>query len=158
MFWSSEAFFSNGVTRAALNRLGNVPVFSGAFTILTRVNSVAVKVVFSSHVGSTSSGQHFVGLHLMIGCSFSASVEQRVCRLCDTGGAAGRAGITTASIVTFERVKPTTFWIFSSNNSVKPLHKISSFLRSGNFRSLLLVSECNTWNVVFASALFRDAL
>ena len=43
-----------------LNCLGNVPVFSDAFIILTSVNSVAVKVVFSSHVGSTSSGQHFV--------------------------------------------------------------------------------------------------
>ena len=132
-------------------------MFSDAFTIWTSVNSVAVKVVFSSHVGSTSSGQHFVGLDLMIACSSLASVEQRVCRLCDTGGAAGRAGITIASIVTFERVKPTTFLIFSSKNSAKPLHKISSFLRSGNFRSLLLVSECNTWNVVFASALFSAA-
>ena len=35
-------------------------MFSDAFIILTSVNSVAVKVVFSSHVGSTSSGQHFV--------------------------------------------------------------------------------------------------
>ena len=129
-------------------------MFSDAFIILTSVNSIAVKVVFSSHVGSTSSGQHFVGLHLMIACSSSVSVEQRLCRLCDTGGAAGRAAITIASIVTFERVKPTTFLIFSSKNSAKPLHKILSFLRSGNFRSLLSVSECNTRNVVFASALF----
>ena len=124
-------------------------MFSDAFTILTSVNSVEVKVVFSSHVGSTSSGQHFVGLDLMIAYSSSASLEQRLCRLCDAGGAAGRAAITMASIVTFERVKPTTFWIVSSKNSAKPLHKISSFLRSGNFRSLLSVSECNTWNVFF---------
>ena len=103
-------------------------MFSDGFTILTSVNSLAVKVVFSSHVDSTSSGQHFVGLDLIIACSSSASVEQRLCRLCDTGGTAGRAGITIASIVTFERVKPTTFLIFSSKNSAKPLHKISSFM------------------------------
>ena len=77
-------------------------MFSDAFTILKSVNSVAVKVVFSSHVGNKSNGQHFVGLDLMIACS--SSVEQRLCRLCDTCGAAGRAGITIASIVTFERV------------------------------------------------------
>ena len=132
-------------------------MISDAFTILTSVDSVAVKVVLSRHVGSTSSGQHFVGLDLMIACSSSASVEQRLFRLCNAGGAAGRVGITIPSIVTFERLKPTTFWIFSSKNSAKPLHKISSFLRSGYFRSLLSVSECNTWNVVFASALFSAA-
>ena len=39
-FWSSEAFFSNGVTRAVLNCLGNVPVISDAFTTVKRNETV----------------------------------------------------------------------------------------------------------------------
>ena len=36
-------------------------MFSDTFTILMSVGSVAVKAVLSSHVGSTSSGQQFIG-------------------------------------------------------------------------------------------------
>ena len=56
---------------------GNTPVFNDTFTMLTRVGSVTGKEVLSSHVGSTSSEQHLVGLDWMIVCS-SLSVGQRL--------------------------------------------------------------------------------
>ena len=74
VFWSSEAFFSNGVIRTVFNCQGNGPVFSDAFTILTSVDSVAAKAVLSSHVGSTSSGQQLFGLELMIACNSSIHI------------------------------------------------------------------------------------
>ena len=42
-----------------------------AFTMLTRMGSVTGKVFLSSHVGSTSSEQHFVDLDCIIVCSSS---------------------------------------------------------------------------------------
>ena len=70
-------FFSNGVTRAVFSVLGNTTVFNDAFTMMTRVGRVTGKVSLSSHIGSTSSEQHLVGLDWMIVCSSSSSDGQR---------------------------------------------------------------------------------
>ena len=67
-------------------------------------------------------GRHFAGLDLMKACISSASVEQRLFRPFDTGGAAGAVDIAIVFLVTFARGKPTTFRNCSSKHSAKALH------------------------------------